>query len=403
MLKRLKIGTKFTLTLVFFSVIPLILITKFETGELRSQLWLILGILMIAILITSLIVNKVFTAPIIKLRNAVLKVAHGDFNVDLKMPFDDELGELSDAFREMTEKLADTRDDLREVVKELAANLKKSKGQEEKLAQQKKDLEKVNLELDSFVYTASHDLRAPLRGIASFAEFLEEDYKDKLDEEGKDYLSEIHKGANRLSALIDDLLALSRISRIKNPYENVPINDLILSIIKRIEFDIQEKKVNLIIQEKIPTIVCDRVKVGEVFLNLINNAIKFSSKERPTPPKIEIGYRDRGPYHEFFVKDNGIGIEEQYHEKIFGIFKRLHKATEYEGTGAGLSIVKRVIDDHDGQIWIESKVSRGSTFFFTIPKGLQIGESDEDEEEDRLNINTQKKLAEHEKKGNSPS
>jgi light-regulated signal transduction histidine kinase (bacteriophytochrome) len=233
--------------------------------------------------------------------------------------------------------------------------------------EQKKLLEKANQELDSFAYTASHDLRAPLRGIASFSSFLEEDYKDKLDEQGLDYLREIREGTDRMNDLIEDLLTLSRISRVKNPYEDVGMNELIASIMKRIQFDIKEHNVKLEIQKDIPIVRCDRIKMGEVFLNLVNNAIKFSSKNNENP-KVEIGYSDKDKFHEFYVKDNGIGIDPKYNKEIFGIFKRLHKASEYEGTGAGLSIVKRVINDHEGDIWIESELGKGAAFYFTIPK-----------------------------------
>ncbi|HBR14549.1 MAG TPA: hypothetical protein DD723_03265 [Candidatus Omnitrophica bacterium] len=251
---------------------------------------------------------------------------------------------------------------------------------EQQMIQQKENLEKVNLELDSFVYTASHDLRAPLRGIASFATFLEEDYKDKLDAEGKDYLNEIRKGADRLSALIDDLLTLSRIARIKNPYEKVDIRTLIEAVRERLEFDIKESKVELGVQENLPLLVCDRIKLGEVFVNLINNSIKFSSKSNKENPKVDIGYNEREKFYEFYVKDNGIGIDPQYHERIFEIFKRLHKPGEYEGTGAGLSIVKRIVEDHGGRVWVESRLGQGAVFYFTIPKDLKI----ENEEEENL-------------------
>jgi len=234
----------------------------------------------------------------------------------------------------------------------------------------------VNEELDSFVYTASHDLRAPLRAISSFATFLEEDYSDKLDDEGKDYLDEIKKGASKMSSLIDDLLQLSRISRIKNPYEDVNMKAMIEGVVDRIKFDIQEKKVELTIQENIPVVFCDKIKMQEVFLNLINNAIKFSSKNEKENPRVEIGCLEEGQNHKFFVKDNGIGIDPKHHSQIFGIFRRLHTDKEYEGTGAGLSI----IDGHKGEIWIESEVGRGATFFFTIPKTLK-DESIEEKEE----------------------
>ena len=244
---------------------------------------------------------------------------------------------------------------------------------EEQLVQEKENLEKVNLELDSFVYTASHDLRAPLRSIASFSYFLLQDCRDKLNEQGKHYLDKIQNSSKRMNQLIEDLLVLSRISRIKNPYDLVDIKELIRDVIKRIEFDIRETKTEVVIQKHMPQIVCDRIKIAEVFVNLLNNAIKFSSKENPSRPRVEVGYSDENRFHQFFVKDNGIGIDPAQHEQIFGLFKRLHKRSEYEGTGAGLSIVKRVVADHGGKIWVESEFGKGAAFFFTIPKNLKVG------------------------------
>ena len=241
----------------------------------------------------------------------------------------------------------------------------------EDFAEQRTQLEKVNKELDSFVHIVSHDLRTPLRGISSFITFLEEDYKDKLDKEGQEFINEIRNGANRLGELIDDLLALSRVSRIKNPYETVDIRDIIDSTLESFKHEIKTHQVSLKIQEHLPVVVCDRVKMAQVFLNLINNAIKFSSKNNKEIPKIEIGSTQRSDSFEFYVKDNGIGIDPQYHEQIFGVFRRLHTEKEFEGTGVGLSIVKKVIDDQGGRIWIESQLGEGACFYFTVPKGLE--------------------------------
>ncbi len=280
------------------------------------------------------------------------------------------LNNLSE-YRNMKEVAVREAEYRKEVQGDLNQLLEKSWKMSENLNLQKELLESVNKELDSFVYTASHDLRAPLRGISSFATFLKSGYQDKLDEKGVHYLNRISMGVQRMTQLIDDLLALSRISRQKNPFEVTNINDLLKAVLDRIEFDIQEHNVDIIIQKNIPEVNCDRIKMTEVFLNLINNGIKFSSKENSGNPKIEVGYEDDGEYHRFLVKDNGIGIEPQYHEQIFGIFKRLHDVSEYEGTGAGLSIVKRVIDDHQGRIWIESELGKGAAFCFTIPKDVE--------------------------------
>lgn len=237
----------------------------------------------------------------------------------------------------------------------------------ERLAEEKKNLEKVNLELDSFVYTASHDLRAPLRAIASFACFLEEDNRHQLNDAGRDHVAEIRKGIGRMTRLIDDLLTLSKMSRLKNPYELVDMNGLVETARKRIEFDLRGTHTTILIQPHLATLACDRIKMEEVFVNVLSNAVKFSSKTSRTPT-IEVRCQETEHEYEFHIADNGIGIEPRFHAQIFGLFKRLHTQEEYEGTGAGLSIVKRIIEDHNGRIWVESALGAGAQFIFTIPK-----------------------------------
>jgi light-regulated signal transduction histidine kinase (bacteriophytochrome) len=238
------------------------------------------------------------------------------------------------------------------------------------------DLENVNRELDSFVYTASHDLRAPLRAISSFATFLEEDYKNSIDESGREYIEEIRKGAERMSHLIDDLLSLSRISRIHNPYEDVFVTDIINAVLDRLKYDIDKSKAQVLIHGEMPVICCDRIKMTEAVANLISNAVKFSTgkdhkNQHGEFPRVEIGYDDQEAFHRFYVKDNGIGIDPEFHEKIFGVFKRLHTNSEYEGTGAGLSIVLKIIQEHKGHVWVDSQLNQGSTFYFTVAKDLK--------------------------------
>jgi signal transduction histidine kinase len=333
------------------------IVVKMDTSEvfssadrLRNNLLKISLALLALVIVMAVLIARSVSGPIKDLTRVSGTIAGGDLSARAEVNAKDEIGELAQSLNQMTDKLVEAKANVEE---------------------QRQLLEKANKELDSFVYTASHDLRAPLRGISSFASFLEEDYRGKLDDQGKDYLKEIREGAGRMDQLIEDLLKLSRISRIKNPFEEVKIGEMIQSVTKRIGFDIKEKHVDLRIQQEMPTIQCDRIKLSEVFLNLINNAIKFSSKNNKENPRVEVGYIDDGEFHKFFVKDNGIGIEPQYHNQVFGIFKRLHTSSEYEGTGAGLSIVKRVIDDHNGRIWIESEAGKGATFFFTIPKVLQ--------------------------------
>ncbi len=287
--------------------------------------------------------------PLHLLVNKAKAVGKGNYETGNKLVFKDEYNLLADAFESMTS----------EVKK--AHNV---------LESEKATLKKVNLELDSFVYMASHDLRAPLRGISSFSSIIQKQYSDKLGDDGKEYLTRIAKGTAHLSDLINDLLTLSRISRLEAPYKETDIGDVIDDILTRIKFDIDETKAGIIVQSPMPTVSCVETKIGEVFLNLINNAIKFSSRNNKVKPKIDIGYKSLEHEHEFVVTDNGIGIDPEYHDQVFGIFNQLNKAGEYEGTGVGLSIVKRVIDSHGGRVWITSELGRGTSFYFTIPKGL---------------------------------
>ncbi|MFA5262146.1 MAG: ATP-binding protein [Candidatus Omnitrophota bacterium] len=335
--------------------------------KFRQRL-LLTGLLMLLVtVLLALWASRIFTQPILALNEASQKVSRGQYNVKLPVKSRDEIGQLSTNFNFMAKRLAEVKAELEEknniLFKHLAI-----------LASQKKELREVNEELDRFVYTASHDLRAPLRGIASFAAFLEEDYKDKVDEQGKEYIDEIRKGASKMNTLIEDLLLLSRISRIKNPYELTDIQKLVDSVLERLKYDIQKYGAKIQIVSALPVVCCDRIKMTEVFQNLINNAVKFSSKNTGEPPQVDIGYRKDGIYHCFFVKDNGIGIDPKYHEQVFGMFKRLHTDKEYEGTGAGLSIIKRIIEDHGGRVWIESRAGEGATFFFNIPADLKEGQ-----------------------------
>ncbi|MCK5178786.1 MAG: HAMP domain-containing protein [Candidatus Omnitrophica bacterium] len=337
-----------------------------SANRLRATLVKISVVLLTVVVAMAVVIARSMSKPIKQLTEVAGIISQGDFSARAQASTHDEIGILARSFNEMTDKLVAAK-----------ANVEQKK---DELEEQHKLLEEANRELDSFTHTVSHDLQAPLRGVASFANFLEDDYKDKLDGEAQEYLKEIREGTTRMSTLIKDLLALSRISRIKNPFEEADINELVEDVRKRIEFDINKHNVDLKIQKNLPTIVCDRIKLTEVFLNLINNAIKFSSKQE-MPPVIEVSYHDDDQCHKFSVKDNGIGIDPKYHDQIFGIFKRLHSADEFEGSGAGLSIVKKVIDDHKGKVWIESEAGKGTTFFFTVPKNLMVSEVAAKEEE----------------------
>jgi signal transduction histidine kinase len=233
------------------------------------------------------------------------------------------------------------------------------------------DLETANFELDCFVYTVSHDLQAPLRAIDAYIHFIQEDALEKMNRQGKEYVEQIQKSVKSMQNLITDLLSLSRITRIKNPYTHCAIQEVIIKVVSRLQHDLQRTKSQLILPKDLPIIKCDAIKMTEVFANLFHNAIKFSSKNEEHLPRVELGYLEEKEQHHFWVKDNGIGIDPKFQNKIFLLFRKLHPDTEFEGTGAGLSIVKRIIEEHKGKIWVESEQGKGATFHFTVSKNLR--------------------------------
>lgn len=225
-----------------------------------------------------------------------------------------------------------------------------------------------NLQLENFAYFASHDLRTPLRSIISFTQLLKRSIKDKMSFNEKEYMEYIENAGKSMQKLIDDLLSFSRINTKEALYEKINLNDLFNDVNKKLISVIQEKEVQIKIQPIPETIFADSTKLKQLFQNLISNAIKFVPKD--TQPIINISGKEQKEEWAFSVSDNGIGIDEAYKEKIFLMFKRLHNSTEYEGTGIGLALCKKVIEQHDGKIWFDSKIGEGTTFHFTIKKGL---------------------------------
>lgn len=236
------------------------------------------------------------------------------------------------------------------------------------------ELARSNSELDAFAYIASHDLKEPLRGIHNYSSFLLEDYADVLNEDGVTKLQTLVRLTQRMEDLIESLLHFSRLGRVELVMQKTNLNQLVKSVIDVLSISLlKETKVDIRIPRSLPVIRCDRVQVSEVFSNLIGNAIKYNNK---TDKWVEIGFLDsaegRGEEEVspivFYVRDNGIGIREKHHEAIFRIFKRLHTPNKYGGgTGAGLTIAKKIVERHGGTIWVESTYGEGSTFYFTLP------------------------------------
>ncbi len=234
---------------------------------------------------------------------------------------------------------------------------------EQSLYDKTKRLEDKNRQLEEFTHVVSHDLKEPLRTMAVFSQYLLEDYADKLDDEARDYLHRINRSSLRMRNLIDDLLRLSSIGTRQEALEKVYLSE----VFEQIKEDMKARLENVSLQlpKTMPIIVANRTRMIELFGNLISNAIKYNDKPEK---RIEIGWTRQGEFYRFYVRDNGIGIEEPYLEKVFELFERLNpRGDDYESTGAGLAICKRIVEEYGGRIWVESKVGEGSTFYFTLP------------------------------------
>jgi light-regulated signal transduction histidine kinase (bacteriophytochrome) len=222
----------------------------------------------------------------------------------------------------------------------------------------------ANQELESFAYSVSHDLRAPLRSIDGFSHGLQENYFDQLDETGKDYLKRIRNSTKRMADLIDDMLRLSRISRSEMSVSQVDLCELVRTSVETLQTTQPERHVEIIMPEKLMA-RADSSLMGIAIDNLIRNAWKFTNK--CPEARIELGTVKQKGRVVFFIRDNGAGFDMTYVDKLFKSFERLHSPREYEGTGIGLAIVKRIIQRHGGQVWAEAEVDRGATFYFTLP------------------------------------
>jgi PAS domain S-box-containing protein len=242
------------------------------------------------------------------------------------------------------------------------------------------ELARSNQDLDDFASMVAHDLKEPLRGIQNFATFLVEDYGGQLDQAGRSKLETLSILARRMGNLINSLLEFSRVGQLDLAMQQTDLNDVVREIVESLRFTLEEHGVEVRVPSPLPALRCDHVRIGEVFRNLITNAIKYNDK----PEKwVEIGSgalsgsesagssgdesrRQQAPVV-LHVRDNGIGIREQHFEKIFGVFKRLHAGDKFGGGhGIGLTIVKKIIERHDGRIWVESIPGQGTTFFFTL-------------------------------------
>jgi signal transduction histidine kinase len=301
------------------------------------------------------------TTPLQELTLASEAVASGDYARRVGIRRRDELGRLSVAFNAMTQEVEGAHRDLEERIRQRTAKLEEAGVL---LKQRLEELDAANRELESFSYSVSHDLRAPLRHITGFAMLLRESAATTLDSEGQRFLTTIVDAATRMGRLIDDLLAFSRVGRTQLARSPVDLNRLIHEAKQEVCADINGRAVRWQVQD-LPTVKADPALLRLVFVNLLSNALKYSAKRPQT--EIEVGVMPERDDTVVFVRDNGVGFDMQYADKLFGVFQRLHSNDEFEGTGIGLANVRRIVQRHGGRTWAEGALNRGATFYVSLP------------------------------------
>ncbi len=323
---------------------------------------------LVALLLSSGL-QRLISRPIVDLAGTARAVSERqDYSIRARKQGSDELGRLVDAFNEMLGQIQERDSELLRAKEDLEERVR---DRTREIERRNEELHQSNKELDDFAYIASHDLKEPLRGIHNFSSFLIEDYADKLDDEGRSKLETLMRLTRRMETLIDSLLQFSRLGRVDLAIDQVDLNETVAEVLESLAITLQESGTQVRLPRRLPTVRADRARVGEIFYNLVVNAVKYNDK----PEKwIEIGAikngnreGESGQPPVFYVRDNGIGIQEKHHDSVFRIFKRLHGRDKFGGgTGAGLTIAKKIVERHHGRIWLESSAGEGTTFYFTL-------------------------------------
>lgn len=293
-------------------------------------------------------ISRHIEQPVQHVLKGVQRLKHGDYNYQIdyaSMKFAPvELLQLCEAFNQMSRNIKDN---------ELVLKL------------QQEDLARSNAELEQFAYVASHDLQEPLRMVASYVQLLAKRYKGKLDQDADDFIHYAVDGSQRMQNLIHDLLAFSQVTTKGKELKSVDLEVVLQNVLANLQKAIQESEA-LVTHDPLPTLLSDPTQMAQLLQNLLGNAIKFRDVNRT--PLIHIGITNHGGEWLFSVRDNGIGFDPKYRDRIFLIFQRLHNKTKYAGTGIGLSICKKIVEQHGGNIWVESEEGQSTTFYFTMPK-----------------------------------
>jgi signal transduction histidine kinase len=313
-------------------------------------LYLLIAIGGILIVIGSLIAWKIsrnITRPLDRLIMATTAIAGGDYSSSVVIDRRDELGMLAESFNSMASQVHQAHD-----------------GLENKVRARTEELVIVNKELEAFSYSVSHDLRAPLRAISGYAMMLKEDYEARFDDEARRITGNIISNVKMMGQLIDDLIAFSRLGKREVTRLTADMTAMAEFCIAQLSLQWSEKKFSTAIAP-LPPCLGDEDLLKQVWMNLLSNAFKYSSKQ--AEPKIEVGFTRDGAETVYFVRDNGAGFDMKYADKLFKVFQRLHTQDEFEGTGVGLALVRRIIDKHKGRIWAISRPGYGACFYFSLP------------------------------------
>jgi signal transduction histidine kinase len=351
---------------------------------LNRGVYIILSVLVLAFLTAYLVsswLQRIISEPILDLAGTAKAVSEQkDYSKRAVSHSQDEVGVLIDTFNEMLEQiqqrdsaLVKAKDDLEKRVQlrtadlttvnvQLTREIQEREKSEAKQAELLKTLAKTNEELKDFAYIVSHDLKAPLRGICTLADWIKNDYADKFDQDGREQMDLLQARVNRMHCLIEGVLQYSRVGRIKEELVRINLNDLVPEIIDMI---CPPENIKITIEDELPEVICEQTRILQVFQNLLSNAVKYMDKAEG---RIKIGCVENDGSWIFSVSDNGPGIEEKYFEKIFQIFQTLSPRDEFESTGVGLTVTKKIVELYGGRIWVESVPGQGSTFFFSLPK-----------------------------------
>ena len=337
-----------------------------------AQTWLaVLFVSLLGALGVAAVLQRVVSLPILNLAGIARRISNEhDYSQRAVKETGDEIGALVDGFNEMLSQieardgaLTQAQGELEKRVRDLQQEVAERQRAEKGLAEKAVELERSNAELQQFAYVASHDLQEPLRMVSLYTQLLAKRYGPKLDGSALEFIDFAVAGVKRMRLLIRDLLEYSRVGARGQFLAMTDCNAVLDLTLNNLEAVIEESRAR-ITRGPLPVIMADDVQLGQLFQNLISNAIKYRDSK---PPEIHVGCKQEESHWLFWVRDNGIGIDPQYAERIFIIFQRLHGKGEYPGSGIGLAICKKIVERHGGKIWVESELGEGSTFYFTLP------------------------------------